>query len=410
MDEYDRAEGHRVLADTLRNSLESLRVRVLFTDVSVMSPRDVAAAGRAASLVNVQVWIDLTVRGQATVYVTEGQNVFRRRLELGGGALGPVGLDLIDVVVTDSVRSVLSGRSVGVTREEFTRAFDPSEPGTGPANATLSGTNAQSTDTRVSGTGTGSTGTGSGAAGGPAPLRAWSGAVSPQQPAPRDSPPFPAIPSPRSADSVPDTVRVVPDTVPGDTGRRGVVPGGAEHRRGAEEGRWGGLLTADYEAALLGASRIVHGPRICVAVDRNPFRLSLAVGGRLPDAVQIAGGATVHFESLTLRASAAFLVALSQRSSLVGSLGAGVDLGRVRPTSDQIDITPATPFWTLDTILRPALGFEHRRGTLVAGVTLALDLDLRGARYVVDTPATPHPIVTPFRVRPVALLSLGAAF
>jgi hypothetical protein len=189
-----------------------------------------------------------------------------------------------------------------------------------------------------------------------------------------------------------------------------VVSGGADPRRGAEEGRWGGLLTADYEAALLGASRLVHGPRICVAVDRNPFRISLALGGRLPDAVPIAGGATVHFESLTLRASAAFLLALSEHSSLVGSFGAGVDLGRVHPTSEQIDITPATAFWTLDTILRPALGFEHRSGALVAGLTLALDLDLVGARYVVDTPAPPHPIVTPFRVRPVALLSLGAAF
>jgi hypothetical protein len=161
---------------------------------------------------------------------------------------------------------------------------------------------------------------------------------------------------------------------------------------------------------LLGASRIVHGPRICVAIDRNPFRLALAVGGRLPYAVSNADGATVHFESLTLRASAAYLVALSERSSLVGSFGAGVDLGRVSATSAQIDLAPATTFWTLDTILRPALGFEHRAGALVAGVTLALDLDLRGARYVVDTPPTRHPIVTPYRVRPVAVLSLGATF
>jgi hypothetical protein len=402
MEETDRAAEHRVLAHTLRTSLEPLGARLVFADVSEMSPRDVAAAGRAATPQNVQVWIDLTVRGKAIVYVTEGRNVFTRRLELGGTILGPVGLDLIDVVVTDSVRSVLAGRPVGVTREEFSRALDTAEPGGGPvdAQARAGGTSPRSTEARTSGASAGS----GAPAGQPEPLQASGGAASPEPPAQGGGSTPPLSPIAPAPDAAQDTSRVGPDTL-----RRGPLPAAPEPREADRGGHSGGLVTVDYEAALLGASRIVHGPRVCLGLDRSPFRLSLAVGARLPDAVSPANDATVHFVSLTLRASAAYLVALSMRSSLVGSLGAGFDLGRVRPTSDQSDITPARPFWTLDTIVRPALGFEHRIGALIAGVTLALDLDLRGSRYVVAPPIT-RPIVTPLRVRPVALASVGSTF
>ena len=126
------------LMATLRRSLERLDANVSFDERAAMSPREVADAAKPAS-VAVTVWIDLGSPNVATVYVTEGKNVFARRLDLDR-ALDSVALDLLDVVVTSSVETVLSGRPLGVTREEFSRSLEqaplapaPAGPPTPPA-------------------------------------------------------------------------------------------------------------------------------------------------------------------------------------------------------------------------------------------------------------------------------------
>jgi hypothetical protein len=125
------------LMATLRRSLERLDANVSFDERATMSPREVADAAKPAS-VAVTVWIDLGSPNVATVYVTEGKNVFVRRLDLDR-ALDSVALDLLDVVVTSSVETVLSGRPLGITREEFSRSLEPAplatvpEPGSPPA-------------------------------------------------------------------------------------------------------------------------------------------------------------------------------------------------------------------------------------------------------------------------------------
>jgi hypothetical protein len=118
----DEPSGSALLA-TLERSLGRLGAQVAFRRVATMSAREVATAPRSTSAA-VTIWIDLGTVTAASVYVTEGTNVFARRFDLGR-PLDSVALDLLDVVVSSSVETVLAGRPLGVPREEFTRSLEP---------------------------------------------------------------------------------------------------------------------------------------------------------------------------------------------------------------------------------------------------------------------------------------------
>ncbi|MES1172411.1 MAG: hypothetical protein ABUL77_04165 [Bacteroidota bacterium] len=117
------APAKAALTASLRRSLERLGGQVTFGEVDAMNPRDVAAV-IAHGAVAVNVWIDFAVPRKATIYVTEGKSVYVRPLVLDHG-LDPVALDLLEVVVTGSVDTLLAGRPLGVSREEFTRSLQP---------------------------------------------------------------------------------------------------------------------------------------------------------------------------------------------------------------------------------------------------------------------------------------------
>jgi hypothetical protein len=114
------------LRTTLSRSLERLGADVAFREVATMSAREVATSQKPT--VAVTVWIDLGTLKAATVYVTAGTNVFARRFDLGR-PLDSVALDLLDVVVSSSVETILAGRPLGITREEFTRSLEPTPAG-----------------------------------------------------------------------------------------------------------------------------------------------------------------------------------------------------------------------------------------------------------------------------------------
>jgi hypothetical protein len=122
------AASDAALMTTLRRSLETRGTDVTFNRRATLSAREVAAASMPVS-VALTVWIDLGTPRAATVYVTEGKNVFARRIDLGQ-SLDSVALDLLEVVVTSSVETVLSGRPLGVTREEFARSLERRPPPT----------------------------------------------------------------------------------------------------------------------------------------------------------------------------------------------------------------------------------------------------------------------------------------
>jgi hypothetical protein len=383
------------LESALRRSLERLGAQVKFSETSSMSARDVVVASRTASSASVQVWIDLLVKGTATVYVTEGRNVFSRRLGFGGPDLDPVALDLIDVVVTDSIGSILEGRTVGVSREEFKRSLDT------PAASPLAGSKAPSAD---AGAATSAT---SEAGGGQAPDGTTETHGEPG-PAPASTAPPPGDSSGQpiaTADS-----QVTPN--PGDSPRaaRPVAAPPEEVAESPHRSRYYGLLAGHYEGAVWGPSRIVHGPGLRVGLGRDPVRLDVTVGGRLPDTVTTGEGAAIRFESLALRVSAVYLVPLSAHTDFFVSFGAGLDLGRVTSTSSRVDLTAAPAFRTTDTLLRPAVGVERRSGRWMSSLTLGLDIDLLGSRYVIVAMPEVRPVLTPWRLRPLAALSIGFFF
>jgi hypothetical protein len=114
------------LEDALRVSLQRLGAKVDVDRVGALSAREVATAIQPAS-VAATAWIDLTATDAATVYVSDGKNVFSRQFDLGA-TLDSVALDLLEVVVTSSVEAILSGRPLGVPREEFARLLDHPAP------------------------------------------------------------------------------------------------------------------------------------------------------------------------------------------------------------------------------------------------------------------------------------------
>ena len=140
------------------------------------------------------------------------------------------------------------------------------------------------------------------------------------------------------------------------------------------------------------------------------MRLDVTVGGRLPDTVTTGEGAAIRFESLALRVSAVYLVPLSAHTAFFVSFGAGLDLGRVTSTSSRVDLTAAPVFRTTDTLLRPAVGVERRSGRWLSSLTLGLDIDLLGSRYVIVAMPEVRPVLTPWRLRPLAALSIGFFF
>lgn len=113
------ATTNATLKTMLRRSLDGLGARSTFTEVAAVNLRELLSVRPAA----VDVWIDLGVAASAAVYITEGTHVFARRFDLRHG-LDPVALDLLDVVVTSSVETILSGRQLGVPKEEFTRSLE----------------------------------------------------------------------------------------------------------------------------------------------------------------------------------------------------------------------------------------------------------------------------------------------
>ena len=380
------------LESGLRRSLERLGAEVKFSEISSMTAREVVVASRTASSASVQVWIDLLVKGTATVYVTEGRNVFSRRLGFGGPDLDPVALDLLDVVVTDSIGSILEGRTVGVPREEFRRSLDT------PSAPPLAGSQIPSVDA------VGTTPEGGALApdrmaaekhGEPGP-----GPASPPSPPPGASSNQPiatadSTVSPNAADS-PQFARPAP------------APQKVEEP--PHHARYYGLLAGYYEGALWGPSRVVHGPGLRVGLGRDTLRLDVALGARLPDTVTTGEGPAIRFESLALRVSAVYMVPLSAHTALFVSFGAGFDLGRVTSTSTQVDLTAAPAFRTTDTLLRPAVGIERRSGKWLSSLTLGLDIDLLGSRYVIAAMPEVRPVLTPWRLRPLAALSIGFFF
>jgi hypothetical protein len=114
------------LISTLRRSLERIGASVTFSRLAKMSPAEVAAVAKRPSKA-VTVWIDIGTPKVAAIYMTEGKNVFARRFDLDR-VFDSVALDLLDVVVTSSVETVLSGQPLGVTREEFARSLEQRSP------------------------------------------------------------------------------------------------------------------------------------------------------------------------------------------------------------------------------------------------------------------------------------------
>ncbi|MES1204954.1 MAG: hypothetical protein ABUS79_03370 [Pseudomonadota bacterium] len=121
------------MSETFKRSLGKLGAAVVVTAVAAMNARDVVADEPAVShpgvavKVRVKVWIDLGQRHAANVYVTEHRNVFARRLPLFQES-DVVAADLLDVVVTSSVETVLSGRELGIPRQDFLRSLNEAPP------------------------------------------------------------------------------------------------------------------------------------------------------------------------------------------------------------------------------------------------------------------------------------------
>lgn len=385
--------AHAALIRAFRSSLGRSGIQAVVTTVRKMTPHQVAepelaTTGTVGPPGRVSVWLDLGVPRAATLYVTEGKNVFVRRFVLGR-TLDPMALDLLEVVVTSAVEAVLAGRQLGVPREEFTRSLD---------RATSEGEGQQ----------------GPGAANG---LAAEPPVAPPVSKVPASPTPSPAPLRPPVAEKPPNddalhqaepTVRLDPLAPEPLAASARPVPSPARVAAAAVNLS----LAAHYEGALLTAARAVHGPGISVDADRDHWRLGASLTGRFPYDASGAG-ATVRLAPQGLRLSLARLYFFRPTVVMIAALGLGADLTRVTPVATEPAVVPAPSYWALDPALRPSLGLEKRLRKLRVGLVAGLDIDLVAPRYLVANgpPSAVAPssrsIWDPWRWKPYAALVVG---
>jgi hypothetical protein len=119
----------RALSSTLSQALADLSVQLHATRSAAIEPRTVSRRQpqhRAPHL-----WLDAAQPARVTLYLTsaDGSHVFVRSFELERG-LDPVALELLGLVARSSLSAMLSGDSVGVSRDEYERSLPATKPPT----------------------------------------------------------------------------------------------------------------------------------------------------------------------------------------------------------------------------------------------------------------------------------------
>lgn len=341
------------IVTVLRGSLDRQGLNLVAVRAAQIDPLDVARfpLDRAPGGPVANLWLDLASDHPA-MYLLDARSglVYVRQMAVRADP-DAVEIELIRLVVDSSVESILKGRVLGVSRDEFERSLTPS-PGTTPPTP-------------------------------PPPTRA-----SPPPPTPTPTPtpaPLPTPPRPprRAAPATP----------------LAAAPQAATSRRA----EW--AIAAGYSGTMLATNFLAHGPELGAERRWPQIRLGMTVSQQFQQAVTLADVAT-HLDSTAIRFYALSARAITSDLSVSFGVGAGVDATRVAPTG-----AGAKPsFWATDPMLLAMADLAHSFGQAFVSARVGVEYDLVAPRYLIASDDGTRVLWSPSRWRPLAALRLGLTF